>query len=216
MIRSIAKLLLQYSYDSTSASNKADRVPSWLRRWIRSDSHLLDFERELQILESKLTLQSDKHIAKGLQIRTWGVNNVRGIPRTSNSGLRSPIALVALTAGLGCVLFVGRWLVLQPMLESSDSKVAISVVPNEPKLLAESNMREQLVRSTLEATKRLAIKWNQRSKDATNSVAFANQSFQEEGELVKMVGLEGIRFVGQKLPAATVRMLGRNAERELN
>ncbi len=213
MIRSIAKLLLQYSYDSTSASNKADRVPGWLRRWIRSDSHLLEFERELQILESKLTLQSDKHIAKGMQVGAWAVKNARGIPKTSNSGLRSALAFVALAAGLGCALFVGRWLVLQSPLESSDSEVAISVVPNEPKLFAESNMREQLVRSTLEATKRLAMKWNQRSRDATNSIAFANQSFQVEGELVKMVGLEGIRFVGQKLPAATVRMLGMNAER---
>ncbi len=214
MIRSIAKFLIQYSYDSTSASSKSDRVPRWLRRWISSDSQLLDFERDLQNLESKLTIQSENHIANGLQPREWAANNVQSIPKFSRSGSRSPIAFLALAASLGCVLFVGRWLVLQPTLESSDAKNAISTLPSNPKHLAESNMREQLLRSTLNATQRLASKWNQKSRDARDSIASANQTFQVEGELVKLVGLEGIRFVGQKLPAATVRMLGINAERD--
>ncbi len=113
-------------------------------------------------------------------------------------------------------LFVGRWLVSQPTLKSSDAKNAISTLPIEPKHLADSNMREQLLRSTLNATQRLASKWNQKSRDARDSFAIANPSFQVEGELVKSLGLEGIRFVGQKLPAATVRMLGMNAERDRN
>ena len=198
----------------------ADRVPGWLRRWINSDAQLRDFERKLVILESKLTSQSENHIANGLQSREWAVDKVRSIskssPKSFGSALRSPFALAALAAGLACVLLVGRWLVSQPTTESPDPKIAVSLVPDKAKQLAESNMREEWIRSTVNATKRLASTWNQKSKDATSSLAFASHQMQVEGELVKWVGLEGLRFVGQKLPAATVRMLGMNTGQQRN
>ena len=220
MIRSIAKFLIQYSYDSTSPRSNADRLPRWLRRWINSDPQLRDFERKLLILERKLTSQAENHISNGLTNREWAVDKVQSIPRSSwestGSVFRSPVALAALAAGLASVLLLGRWLVLQPTLESPDPEIAISKGLSDAKQLSESHVREEWIRSTLNATKRLASKWNRKSNDATSTLAFANQMMQVDGELVKLAGLEGLRFGGQKLPAATVRMFGMSADGQSN
>ena len=220
MIRSIAKFLVQYFYDSTSPTSKADRLPRWLRRWIDSDPQLQDFERDLLTFERKLTSQSENHVANGLQSRKWSSDIVQSTPKSSReftgAVFRSPVALAALAAGLVGVLFVGRWLVSQPTVDSPDPKIAISRVQGDAKQLVESKMREEWIQSTLSATKRLASKWNQKSNVATSTLAFANQKMQVEGALVKLAGIEGLRFVGQKLPAATVRMLGMNDDGQSN
>ena len=114
------------------------------------------------------------------------------------------------------MLLLGRWLVLQPTLESPDPEIAISKGLSDAKQLSESHVREEWIRSTLNATKRLASKWNRKSNDATSTLAFANQMMQVDGELVKLAGLEGLRFGGQKLPAATVRMFGMSADGQSN
>ena len=71
-----------------------------------------------------------------------------------------------------------------------------------------ASAKERWIRSTLSATKRLASKLNEKGNEATASLAIANRTLNQESELVKSAGLEGLRFVAQKLPAATVRMMG--------
>ena len=207
MIRSIAKLLIQYSYDSSSVSTKEDRLPGWLRRWVHSDSVLRDFERELLRLESKLVDQAKNRVAGDSKSTLAWSSDIRVPSTTSRSALRSPVALAALAASLACVLLAGRWLVSRPTLEDTEPKVA-SVEQTGKEEKAKASAKERWIRSTLSATMRLASKLNEKGNEATGSLAIANRTLNQESELVKSAGLDGLRFVVQKLPAATVRMMG--------
>lgn len=207
MIRSIAKFLIQYSYDSSSVSTNADRLPRWLRRWVHSDSQLRDYEKELLRLESKLTGQANNRVA-GVSKSTIALSSdIRVQSTPSRSAMRSPVALAALAASLVCMLLVGRWLVSDSAPEDTGSEVAkLEQTVKEEK--ARASAKERWIRSTLSATKRLASKLNEKGNEATGSLAIANRTWNQESALVKTAGLEGLRFVVQKLPAATVRMIG--------
>ncbi|MCY2983258.1 MAG: hypothetical protein NTY15_06415 [Planctomycetota bacterium] len=208
MIRSIAKFLIQYSYDSGLVSTNADRLPRWLRRWVNSDSHLRDYEHELLRLESKLVSQASKRVASGAKSGIESASAIRTQPTPARSSLRSPAALAALAASLACVLLVGRWLV--STWEDTRPEVIVNttqtVTVKEENALASA--KERWIRTTLSATKRLATKLNEKGNEATGSLAIANRTLNQESELIKSAGLAGLRFVAQKLPAATVRMMG--------
>lgn len=180
MIRSIAKFLIQYSYDSGSVTTNAYRLPRWLRRWVHSDSQLRDYENELLRLESKLVGQANNRVASGSKSTMALSSDIRVQSTPSRSVLRTPVALAALAASLACVLLVGRWLVFRSTQEDTGSEVVVNI--------------EQAVK--------------EENAKATASLAIANRTLNQESELVKSAGLEGLRFVAQKLPAATVRMMG--------
>ena len=77
--------------------------------------------------------------------------------------------------------------------------------------VAEEDKKANLLRSTWSVTQRLALKWDQKCTEAADAIAIANQKVREESKWIELVRLEGLRFVAQKLPAATVRMLGFNS-----
>lgn len=208
MIRSIAKFLIQYSYDSGSVTTNADRLPRWLRRWVNSDSQLRDYENELLRLESKLVGQANNRVASGSKSRIVLASAIRVQATPTRSVLRSPVALAALAASLACVLLVGRWLVFRSTPEDTGSVVVVNIEQTVKEENAKASAKERWIRSTLSATKRLASKLNEKGNEATASLAIANRTLNQESELVKSAGLEGLRFVAQKLPAATVRMMG--------
>ena len=210
MIRSIAKFLIQHSYDSGLVSTNADRLPRWLRRWVNSDSQLRDYERALLRLESRLVGQANKHVVSWAKSGIESASVIRVQATPPRSLLRSPVALAALAASLACVLLVGRWFVLHSTWEYTNPEVIVdtkhTVTVKEENALA--SVKERWIRSTLSATKRLASKLNEKGNEATGSLALANRTLSQESELVKSAGLAGLRFVAQKLPAATVRMMG--------
>ncbi len=213
MIRSIAKFLIQYFYDSKSVHSKSqartsDRLPRWLRRWTNHDLQLRKFERDLLRLEGKLIEQADTHIANGLRPDTSAPLEVCNNSKTNDSVFHSPVALTALAAGLVCVLLAGRWFLTQPRSEPRNSQDIVSANQKEPTQLLEVNQREEWVLSTLKTTKRLAEQFKQKSSAANNTLLSVNRTMLDEEEQIKALGLEGLKFVGQKLPAATVRMLG--------
>jgi hypothetical protein len=210
MIRSIAKFLIQYFYDSGLVSTNADRLPRWLRRWVNSDSQLRDYEHELLQLESKLIGQANKLVASGAKSRVGSASAIRVQATPALSLLRSPVALAALAASLVCLLLVGRWLAFRSTWVDTIPEMIVNTkhtgTEKEEKALASA--KERWIRSTLSATKRLTSKLNDKGNEATSSLAMANRKLNQESELVKSAGLAGLRFVAQKLPAATVRMMG--------
>jgi hypothetical protein len=210
MIRSIAKFLIQYFHDSNSVSSNSDQLPHWLRRWVHSDPMLSEYEQELVRLESTLVSQANKHIAERLESKTELASVCRNTSFSSRSVLRSPVALAALAASLVCVILVGRWLIFNSNGREARPDVASLAGGNAQEQNAKSKSREQWIRSTMSATKRLALKLNEKGTEATGSIAIANRTLNQETELLKVAGLEGLRFVTQKLPAATVRMVGLN------
>ncbi len=215
MIRSIAKFLIQYSYDSQavhskSQSNSSDRLPRWLRRWTNHDLQLRKFERDLLRLEGKLIGQADTHIANGLRPDTSADLEVCNKSKTYDSVFHSPVALTALAAGLVCVLLAGRWFLTQPSSQLPNAPDIVSGAQNESKQLVDVGQREEWVLSTLKTTKRLANQFKQKSSEANNTLMFVNRTMLDEEDQIKALCLEGLKFVGQKLPAATVRMLGMN------
>lgn len=221
MIRSIAKFLIQYSYDSQSVhsesqSRTSDRLPRWLRRWTNHDLQLRDFERDLLRLEGKLTEQADTHIANGLRPSKSTNFEVCNNSLSNHSVFHSPMALAALAAGLVCVLLAGRWFLSQPASAPLTAPFIVSGKQYESKQPMDASQREEWVLSTLKTTKRLANEFKQKSSKANNTLVFVNRTLFEEEEQIKALGLEGLKFVGQKLPAATVRMLGMNEFRHGN
>jgi len=213
MIRSIAKFLIQNSYDSTIPLSNADRLPRWLRRWVNSDSQLRDFERELLRFESKLIGQANAHIANGVRPTDSAIGYVRTNSTPSDFQWRSPFALAAMAAGFVCILLAGRWLSTQSITQPIEPKLTIARELDASMRMSEDDKKANLLRSTWSLTQRLALKWNQKSSEAANAIAIANQQVRDESKWIESVGLESLRFVAQKLPAASVRMLGFNSIR---
>lgn len=211
MIRSIAKFLIQYSYDSASSSNRQDRLPRWLRRWVNSDSQLRNFERGHLRLEGKLISQAGEHIANGLKPTDVAIGQVRINGSSANSMWRSPIVLAAMAAGLVCVLLTGRWLSTQSSSKPFNPNVASAEAQDTSRRLSEKTKGANLLQSTWKATRQLAQKLDQKGNEAANTIAIANQTVREESKWIESIGLESLRFVGQKLPEASVRMLGLNS-----
>ena len=210
MKRSIAKFLIQYYYDSGSVSTKADRLPSWLRRWVVFDLRLGEYEHELLRLESKLVGQAGKHVTEEWAPRTEFESVVHTKSIRNRSVSRSPAAFVGLAASVAFVLLVGRLLDFGLTREDTVSEVVVNTDSNVKEGKAKAIAHERWILSTLSATKRLASKLNEKGSEAAGSLAIANQTLTQERELVKSAGLGGLRFVAQKLPAATVRMIGLN------
>ncbi len=218
MIRSIAKFLIQYSYDSQSLqtesqSRTSDRLPRWLRRWTNHDLQLRKFERDLLRLEGKLIGQADTHLANDLRPDTSADLEVYNKSKTYDSVFHSPVALTALAAGLVCVLLAGRWFLSQPASQPLGAPNIVSAGHNESKQTVDANQREEWVLSTLKTTKLLADQFKQKSRAANNTLLSVNRTMLDEEDQIKALCLEGLKFVGQKLPAATVRMLGMNETR---
>lgn len=192
-------------------------MPRWLRRWTNSDPQLREFERELISLECKLIEQASHHIANEIQpsSTTLCETTAYDVPATlrrSDSILRSQLAFALLAAGISIVIFAIRWKPAQPTAEQGNSTTEISRNLDEQNQKKEATNREHLVQSTLNATKRLASRIGHKTDDAASRLAFFNQSMLDEGEQVRSAGLDGLKFVAQKLPAATIRMLGLNAD----
>ena len=223
MIRSIAKLLIQYFYDSSASPSvptyqETDPLPRWLRYWATRDLRLAEFERELGELERKLVSQSAGHL------KSWNANNVPAkCSMIANSSKRDtlsihPIAMAALAAGFSGVLVTAGWYCWNTGSGAKNFSVDLvsEASKREPLRIevqssAEQVRREQLMRSTWDATKRMASGWKQKSGQANQTLAFVNQSILEQQ--IREVGGKGLRFFAQKLPQATVRMLGLNAAR---
>ena len=79
--------------------------------------------------------------------------------------------------------------------KTKESQMGLAFIPSD-----------QLVLSTWEATKRIASDFKQRSAHANHKLALVSQN--ELKKQLREVSNEGLRFVAQKLPQATVRMLG--------
>ena len=218
MIRSIAKFLIQYSYDSQpsnveSLPGTSDRLPRWLRRLTNHDPRLREFERDLLRLEGKLIGQAEAHLANGIRPCNAGDLEICNPSKSNDSMLDSRLTLAALAAGLVCVLVAGRWFLAQPASEPPNAPDIASVEQNESKQLVDASQRGEWILSTLKTTKRLADEFRHRSSEANNTLLSVNRTFLDEEEQFKALGLAGLKFVGQKLPAATVRMLGMNGVR---
>lgn len=210
MIRSIAKFLIQYLYDSTLLAGHADRLPRWMRKWVNSDSQLRDFERELLRLESRLISQAEGHIAGGVPPSGSDSTFVR-TNEESQLLWRSPLALAALAAGLACVLLAGRWLSMPSTSEPIHPNLTPSDVPGTLTRLSDGERKAILLRSTWNATRQLAMRLDQKSHEAANAIAIANQKVRDESKWIQSVGHDGLKFFAQELPAASVRMMGFNS-----
>lgn len=225
MLRSIGKFLIQYSYDSSSGSGlsnpaisdpavqsqRKDRLPRWLRYWIGFDSQLRAYELELQRLEGTLLGQASGHVANGTQPRGNDLLGHYVEPEKRNLSLNSPIVLASLAAGLSCVLLVGGWLTRSSIQSSVPGQGTALELTNEPNPVRDSSLREQWLHSTLRASNRFAADIKERSGEANRTLANLNRKMIIESEQVKSMSLESLRFVSQKLPAASVRMLGLNS-----
>ncbi len=214
MKRSIAKILIQYFYDSSSTyAKKVDPLPRWLRNWTDRDELLAQFEGDLLRLQNQLVSQAESHLATFRQSIDSVEFAVRSLPPRFNSTRRNPIYLAALATGLCCVLLGAGWFVWQLRPGSQSQR---DIATNEFKTNAdktkESQMglasipSDQLVLSTWEATKRIASDFKQKSGHANHRLALVSQN--ELKKQLREVSNEGLRFVAQKLPQATVRMLG--------
>jgi hypothetical protein len=77
----------------------------------------------------------------------------------------------------------------------------------------DSKNRERWMLSTLDTTKRLAADLRSKSELVNDSVVVAQRTILKKGKHAKEIGLDGLKFVAQRLPVATVRMLGMNAKK---
>ncbi len=219
MKRSIAKFLIQYFYDSNSKNTgHSDPLPRWLRNWIDRDVFLNTFEREFLQLQNQLVSQAEGHLANWRQMRAPAKLELFTLPKQSSFAKRNPIFLAALAAGLCCILLAAGWFVWHPIAGSqSQDSIAIKefelndAKTKETQRAFASLPRDQLVLSTWEATKRIASDFKRKSSHANQTLGLASQK--ELEKQIKEVSQEGLRFVTQKLPQATVRMLGMNSQR---
>lgn len=219
MIRSLAKILIQYAYDSSSPKpdgqeSRVDRLPKWLRRWTQRDLHLQEFEKSLIRLEQELTRQAEQHIATGIVgWRSQGATT--HIVRTKNN--ESPFkqtALSILAASLACILLAIGWFVSQSRQSSLERQVNLAnVSKNELEEVTKKDARQKWLRSTVSTTKKLASSFHRKSGEANESI---QRTMLEEGRWVHEAGRAGLGFVTKKLPIAAVRMVGLSSHSDLS
>ena len=222
MIRSLAKNLIQYYYDSNVVSlpqpNRAtERLPGWLRRWTDSDSELKRFEQELQFLERSLVSQADDFVSGGTVSRSPNNIDLLRVPIRTNASAFNPLLLASLAAGLVCVLLASGWFLSQYSVRKPGD-LGSSDLANGKEIEADpardSKKRERWMLSTLDTTKRLASDLRSKSGLVNDSVVVAQRTLRKKGEHAKEIGLDGLKFVAQRLPVATVRMMGMNYKKD--
>lgn len=222
MIRSLAKTLIQYYYDSNVVSlqqpNRAtEKLPGWLRRWTDSDSELKRFELELQCLERSLVSQADNFVSGGLVSKSPDNVDLPRLPIRTNASAFNPLLLASLAAGLVCVLLASGWFLSQYSVRKPGdhgSSVLANGTEIESDQARDRKKRERWILSTLDTTKRLASDLRSKSELVNDSVVVAQRTIRKNGEHAKEVGLDGLKFVAQRLPVATVRMLGMNSKKD--
>ena len=221
MIRSLAKTLIQYFYDSHVVSSQqqhgaTDKLPGWLRRWTDSDYELRQFELELQRLERSLASQAERFVSGGHAARAPGNVDLPRVPTRTSSTAFSPLLLASLAAGFACVLLASGWFLSQ-YSERKPNGDGLSNLANGKEIEADqardSKKRERWILSTLDTTKRLASDLRSKSELVNDSVVVAQQTIRKKGEHAKEIGLDGLKFVTQRLPVATVRMMGMNSKK---
>ncbi len=222
MIRSLAKTLIQYYYDSNVVSSKqsnraTEKLPGWLRRWTDSDSELRKFDLELQSLERSLVSQVDSFVSGGIASRSPDNIDLPRVPIRTNASAFNPLVLASLAAGLVCVLLASGWFLSQ-YSERKPGDLGSSVLANgteiEPDPARDSKKRERWILATLDTTKRLASDLRNKSELVNDSVVVAQRTIRKKGEHAKEIGLDGLKFVTQRLPVATVRMMGMNYKKD--
>jgi hypothetical protein len=221
MIRSLAKTLIQYCYDSNQVSlqqpnSATDKLPGWLRKWTDSDSELRRFELELQCLERSLVSQAKNFVSSGLVARSLDNIDLPCVPTRTSASAFSPLLLASLAAGLVCILLASGWFLSQySVRKPSDhgSSILANGMEIEADQARDSKNRERWMLSTLDTTKRLAADLRSKSELVNDSVVVAQRTILKKGEHAKEIGLDGLKFVAQRLPVATVRMLGMNAKK---
>lgn len=221
MIRSFAKTLIQYCYDSNQVSlqqpkSATDKLPGWLRKWTDSDSELRRFELELQCLERSLVSQAKNFVSSGLVSRSLDNIDLPCVPIRTNASAFSPLLLASLAAGLVGILLASGWFLSQySVRKPSDhgSSILANGMEIEADQARDSKNRERWMLSTLDTTKRLAADLRSKSELVNDSVVVAQRTILKKGEHAKEIGLDGLKFVAQRLPVATVRMLGMNAKK---
>jgi hypothetical protein len=224
MKRAIAKILIEYYYDShpshvVTNSFDVDPLPRWLRNWTKRDLQLAEFEIELQRFEHRLVSQSVSHLETWSKATGASEFSVLAQSNGSNFISRHPIAFAALAAGLSGVLISVGWSYwkLDTSSQNPDGIAIYAVKENkisvgESRPSNESVRREIFIRSTWEATKRVASDLKKKSDEVNRALAIVNE--REMGKPIREVAHEVLRFVAQKLPQATVRMFGMSAPRD--
>lgn len=206
MKRFIAKFLIQWYADGPNSSLGADRLPQWLRRWVDNDPCLIEYEQQLISLEQSLTKQSAAFASNASlpssphsQLPTdFVVQNARSS--------RSVWTMLALAASLLCVVYVGTKMFNRP---NDPGPTQIATAEDSPKnSVQEKKKYQDWIRSTVDISKRLKSKVQNEGAVASNKLKDIQHSMQADQQYLASVSRNGIKFVGQKLPAATVRMLG--------
>jgi hypothetical protein len=222
MIRSLAKFLIQYYYDSNVVSSQkhnraTEKLPGWLRRWTDSDSELRQFELELQSLERSLASQAESFVSGGLESKSPDNVSLQCVPTRTSSPAFSPLFLASLAAGIACFLLTLGWFLSQHSERKPTGNIT-SIPANGKEIQAaqvmDSKKRERWILSALNTTKRLASDLRNKSEQVNDSVVVARQTIQKKGEHAKEIGLDGLKFVTQRLPVATVRMMGMNSKKD--
>jgi hypothetical protein len=216
MIRAIAKILMEYYHDSRPSTaldaNNLTHLPKWLRARIDADSELQKVEQELLGLERSLVSQARDHLAKGHPIASPEVapeiDFVYPASKPLHVAWTSPMALTALAAGLCCMLLASRWLLTRSTTDPTEATVDIAVVPSQSSHGSKPRVGEEWMRSASAATKRIVSDFKVSQDITANRFAVVNRTMLEESEQLKVLGREGLRFVAQKLPAASVRFVG--------
>ncbi|MEQ1825777.1 MAG: hypothetical protein ABL921_07510 [Pirellula sp.] len=205
MMRFIAKLLIERSYDDASR-NRRDPLPPWLRRWVKGDTQLQAFEQRLLRLENSLKSQSGAFLdGRATELpRSTTVPHQGNWATTNRTNVWPWLALAAMLTG---VLAVGsRWLDW-----SADRAEKIRIAHDSPLNPQPSTLNEWVEQSTA-LSKGLAKKLDQTRSQANLALSNANKNATHEREQLLELGRDGLKFVAHKLPAATVRMLGMSAQ----
>jgi hypothetical protein len=127
------------------------------------------------------------------------------------------LLLASLAAGLVCVLLASGWFLSQYSVRKPGN-LGSSNLANGKEIEADpardSKKRERWILATLDTAKRLASDLRSKTEQVNDSVAVAQQTLREKGEHAKEIGLDGLKFVTQRLPVATVRMMRMNSKKD--
>ena len=217
MKRFIAKLFIQYYRDSEALNTTQPAFPQWLARWIDRDVELQHYVQELNSLEQTLARQATELVAERTQQQAPVLNPIRVPSHVSISSQpnRNRVLAWGALALAASVLLVMYLRTSNPTTEpQTGGSLASAPSPKEP-TPNEKARYQNWIRSRLDAGKRLKSRLEEKRELAQQQIANLDLTLRSDQELIANASRDGLKFFGQKLPAATVRFLGLNQANQL-